>query len=284
MTVSLGRTAVVGATTLFLLGVGGTAWAAQTPTTTALARQHPAMRQVLHPGSRGHWVMTLQADLDILGYWAGPVDGIFGPKTEAGLKAFEVRHGFAARCYTTAAVWQDILAGFGLVPSYPRHPRKSKPTTTLKSTAVLPAHFPAPASLTPVDEPSLPNPSAGLQGQFSPSIHHIDGRPVLKAFHMVATAYGPSLKDNYPYGPVDYFGQPLENGMVAVDPRVIPLRSVVFVTGYHDNYLPQGGFLGQAMDTGGAIQGDRVDLFINASETVINDFGVQEVTLYQLGR
>lgn len=95
----------------------------------------------------------------------------------------------------------------------------------------------------------------------------IDGRPVLKAFHRIATSYGPSLADNYPYGPTDAFGQPLQNGMIAVDPSVIPLHTVLYVTGYHDNYLPSGGFLGQAMDTGGAIKGDRVDLFATPMKT-----------------
>jgi 3D (Asp-Asp-Asp) domain-containing protein len=72
--------------------------------------------------------------------------------------------------------------------------------------------------------------------------------------------------------------------MVAVDPRVIPLGSVVYVSGYHDNLLPPSGFLGKATDTGGAIKGDRVDIFINAAPVGISDFGVQNVTVYVLGQ
>ncbi len=276
----------------------------------SLMAQHPAMRQVLQYGSQGHWVMTLQADLALLGYsQVGPMDGIFGAKTVVALKAFQQRHGFTATGVTSPAVWQDILSGFGLVPPYqgsdpiatttagnsgPATTQTTTtgsitPTTTTTSTApsvpagpVLPAKFPTGGPA--VEEPSLPSASAGVRGQFTPSTKTIDGRPVLKAYHMVATAYGPSLADNYPYGPVDAFGQPLEDGMVAVDPSVIPLHSVVYVTGYQDNYLPSGGFLGQAMDTGGAIKGDRVDIFINASPTVVGDFGVQQVTIYVLGQ
>lgn len=282
-----------------------------TPSTASLTSHHPAMHTVLYPGSRGHWVMTLQADLKHAGYThVGPVNGIFGAKTEAALKAFQQRHGFIASGVTSPMTWQDLLAGFGLTPAVPgtgattvtTHSGSGSTSTTPKATTshtttshtpqptsigspvsqVLPAHFPQGG--TPVVEPSLPSTSPGIKGPFSPTVKTIDGRPVLKAYHMVATSYGPSLQDNYPYGPVDAFGQPLENGMVAVDPSVIPLHSVLYVTGYHDNYLPSGGFLGQAMDTGGAIKGDRVDLFINAPANVINDFGVQQVTVYVLGK
>src|SRR5579875_1365363 len=76
---------------------------------------------------------------------------------------------------------------------------------------------------------------------------------------MEATAYGPSAADNYPYGPTDYFGQPLVAGDIAVDPSVIPLRTCLYVTGYQDPNLPAGGFIGEADDEGGAIKGLHVD-------------------------
>ncbi|EQD34508.1 3D domain protein, partial [mine drainage metagenome] len=78
---------------------------------------------------------------------------------------------------------------------------------------------------------------------------------------MVATAYGPSAADNYPYGATDYFGKPLVAGDVAVDPSVIPLGTRLYITGYSSPYLPAGGFYAVARDTGGAIQGKRVDIY-----------------------
>ncbi|MCL5065634.1 MAG: 3D domain-containing protein [Firmicutes bacterium] len=305
--------ALAGAVTLCSILGGASSFAAPAPSTATLETTHPAMQQVLEEGSTGHWVMTLQADLALLGYpQVGPMDGIFGPKTLAGLDAFETATGFAATGVTSPAVWQEILSGFGLVPPPPGFSAPALPasgnadgaaSSTSSSTSstssnsastssttvptasvsgpVLPAAFPQGG--TPISEPSLPGPSSGIQGQFTPTVTTIDGRPVLAAYHMVASSYGPSLADNYPYGPVDAFGQPLEDGMIAVDPSVIPLHSVVYVTGYHDNYLPTGGFLGQAMDTGGAIQGDRLDIFINANPTVISDFGYQQATVYVLG-
>ena len=99
----------------------------------------------------------------------------------------------------------------------------------------------------------------------------------------MATAYAPTLKDNYPYGPVDYYGHPLVAGDVAVDPTVIPLGTLMWVTGYSSPYLPAGGFLARAVDTGGAIKGDRLDIFINQSEANVSMFGIQDVKAYILG-
>jgi 3D (Asp-Asp-Asp) domain-containing protein len=104
------------------------------------------------------------------------------------------------------------------------------------------------------------------------------------AMNMVATAYGPSAQDNYPYGATDYFGKPLVAGDVAVDPSVIPLHTCVYVTGYHSPNLPAGGFIGEADDEGSAIQGNRVDLFMNASPAKVSAFGIQRVQVTILGK
>ena len=110
----------------------------------------------------------------------------------------------------------------------------------------------------------------------------IDGHQVVGALDLTATAYGPSAQDNYPYGATDYFGRPLIPGDVAVDPNVIPLGTRLWVTGYSSPTLPQGGFLARAVDEGDAIQGSRIDLFINGSEATVSNFGIQHVTAYVL--
>lgn len=109
------------------------------------------------------------------------------------------------------------------------------------------------------------------------------GPPPGSTLTMVATAYGPTLQDNYPYGPVDAFGQPLTAGDVAVDPRVIPLGTCLFITGYRSPFLPSGGLYAEADDTGGAIRGDRVDIFYAGTEAQINRFGIQRVRVRILG-
>ncbi|MDP4143578.1 MAG: 3D domain-containing protein [Bacillota bacterium] len=57
---------------------------------------------------------------------------------------------------------------------------------------------------------------------------------------------------------------------IAVDPRVIPLGTKLYVPGY--------GY-GIAQDTGGAIKGNRIDLFFN-SEADCYNWGVKDVDVY----
>lgn len=59
---------------------------------------------------------------------------------------------------------------------------------------------------------------------------------------------------------------------IAVDPRVIPLGTKVFVDGY--------GYA-IAADTGGAIKGDKIDLFMDSRDEAY-DWGVRYVTIYIL--
>lgn len=49
--------------------------------------------RLLARGSRGPEVAELQKRLSMLGYVVGPIDGIFGPKTEAGVRLFQKEHG-----------------------------------------------------------------------------------------------------------------------------------------------------------------------------------------------
>ena len=85
-----------------------------------------------------------------------------------------------------------------------------------------------------------------------------------KKYKMRATAYsGGGLCAN---------GKKCKVGRVAVDPDVIPLGTWLYVKGY--------GFC-QACDTGGAIQGKRIDLYFN-SESKCNRYGVQTTTVYVL--
>lgn len=73
-----------------------------------------------------------------------------------------------------------------------------------------------------------------------------------KILNITATAYGPGTADNGHWGDNDYFGNPLKPGDVAVDPNVIAMGSKLWIPGY--------GY-GVANDQGGAIKGNRIDLF-----------------------
>lgn len=100
----------------------------------------------------------------------------------------------------------------------------------------------------------------------------------MNTYAMVATAYDATAASNGSWGAVDYFGSPLRFGDIAVDPAVIPLGSRVYVSGYDDPFLPKNGFYARAVDEGGAIKGDRIDIFMPQTAEALQ-FGIQHVTL-----
>lgn len=109
----------------------------------------------------------------------------------------------------------------------------------------------------------------------------IDGRAYGKEVSCIASAYTAAPSENG-WGAVDYFGNPLKLGTIAVDPSVIPLGSTVFVTGYSFDGLPSKGMLFHATDEGSAIKGNRVDIFLPTSQAIASNFGLQHVKVYVL--
>ncbi|CAM4346531.1 3D domain-containing protein [Paenibacillus tarimensis] len=103
-----------------------------------------------------------------------------------------------------------------------------------------------------------------------------------KALRAKASVYTASAAENGKWGAVDYFGNPLAIGTVAVDPRLIPLGSKLYITGYSYSGLPAGGMYAVASDIGGAIKGSRVDIFVADSRHKALTFGIQGVTIYVL--
>ncbi|WP_027087849.1 3D domain-containing protein [Cohnella panacarvi] len=97
-----------------------------------------------------------------------------------------------------------------------------------------------------------------------------------------ATAYSDSIEENGKWGAVDYMGNALKLGTIAVDPKVIPLGTKLYITGYEFKGLPEGGMVGTATDIGSAIKGNRVDIFVPGSRSFVSDFGVQNVKVYIL--
>ncbi len=97
-----------------------------------------------------------------------------------------------------------------------------------------------------------------------------------------ATAYSDSIEENGKWGAVDYMGNALKLGTIAVDPKVIPLGTKLYITGYDFKGLPTGGMVGTATDIGSAIKGNRVDIFVPGSRSFVSEFGVQNVKVYVL--
>lgn len=104
-----------------------------------------------------------------------------------------------------------------------------------------------------------------------------------KMIEVKATAYTASADENGGYAGVDYMGNPLRLGTIAVDPSVIPLGSKVYVEGYTYDGLPAGGMYAMATDTGGAVKGNRIDIFLPESKNKARMFGIQQVKVYVIG-
>lgn len=95
----------------------------------------------------------------------------------------------------------------------------------------------------------------------------------IKVLSLVATAYCPCDKCNYPYGgQPTYIGLPLGPGIAAVDPNLIPMGSRLYIEGY--------GYA-IAADQGNAIKGNRIDLCFADHQSALN-YGIQNVKVYIL--
>lgn len=93
-----------------------------------------------------------------------------------------------------------------------------------------------------------------------------------------ATAYDMSAEENGGYAGQTATGVPLDKGVIAVDPKVIPLGSRVYVESLDGSWTY--GYA-VAADTGGAIKGNRVDLCYR-TQYECRQFGVRQCRVYVL--
>lgn len=93
-----------------------------------------------------------------------------------------------------------------------------------------------------------------------------------------ATAYDLSAEENGGYAGQTATGVPLDKGVIAVDPRVIPLGSRVYIEALDGSW--SYGYA-VAADTGGAIKGNRVDLCYRTRYECIQ-FGRRPCRVYVL--
>ena len=85
--------------------------------------------------------------------------------------------------------------------------------------------------------------------RIAPQTAVVDGQAITywRKVRMLATSYNPTSTG----GNRTYTGDEVRQGVVAVDPAIVPLRSQVFVPGYG---------VGNALDIGGGIRSRRIDL------------------------
>ncbi|MCX7708874.1 MAG: 3D domain-containing protein [Clostridia bacterium] len=104
-----------------------------------------------------------------------------------------------------------------------------------------------------------------------------------KVLDMKATAYTASFKDTgkSPGDPgfgITYTGVKARKGIIAVDPKVIPLGTKVYVEVAGNT--PDYGYA-VAADIGGAIKGNLIDLYLD-SQSVVDAWGKKKVKVYIL--
>lgn len=105
-----------------------------------------------------------------------------------------------------------------------------------------------------------------------------------KVIEMKATAYYNSYsetgkKPGSPGFGITASGMKTKKGVVAVDPRVIPLGTRLYIESMQ-NGVPSYGY-SIAADTGGAIKGNKIDVFFPTRQEVMN-WGVRKVKVYVL--
>lgn len=96
-----------------------------------------------------------------------------------------------------------------------------------------------------------------------------------KKIPVTATAYGPQCVG----GSRTATGTVCKVGTIAVDPRLIPLGTKLYVTSPDGKSWIYG--TGRAEDTGGVIKGTKIDLYMSSNSQVLK-FGVKSAMLYVL--
>jgi len=204
-------------------------------------------------GSQGQEVKQLQTALNSKNYWCGEANGLFGPRTYNALIRFQRDN----KLMVDGRIDEAVKKALDMLPAVPAPPA---PKVTVepavpKSTAAKPAAQAA----------TVPKTSRTEVTEVS--------RGASRVITVVATGYTDDPAENWPYaGAPSYIGLPLARGIVAVDPNVIPMGTKLYIEGY-------GAAI--AADQGGAIKGNRIDLFFDSKAEAF-DWGMKsvQVTIY----
>ncbi len=235
--------------------------------------------QNLTVGDAGPAVETLQRNLAALGYDVGPINGVLMGETATAVLQFQQAASLDVTEVVDQATFDTIARGLSVIGSPAPAGNPAGGNTAGGNTSGGAASGNTGGSTTGT---SGGNTSGGGTKPAN-TVTTPDGKVLTysRKFDLVATAYDATPQSNGQWGPyAAWKGARLAPGMIAVDPTVIPLGTKVYVTGYNHPNLPSGGFVGIAADTGSAIKGNRVDIYIEASTQAVMDFGFQDVQVY----
>lgn len=132
-------------------------------------------RPTLRLGSVGDAVSELQAMLQLMGYYSGPIDGFYREQTQAGVVQFQEASGITADGIVGPSTWQKLFPDPASVPT------ASAPARA----AAVPASTPATSSAQPTQAVSRaavaePPPAIDLpilrEGMFGPAVSRLQER------------------------------------------------------------------------------------------------------------
>lgn len=116
------------------------------------------LRPTLKLGSRGAEVTELQATLQLLGYYGGTVDGVYGQSTVSAVSQFQQAAGLNADGITGPATWNRLFPatpdGSSRVPSPATNTAKTPPSNASAASFPVPdGASPNPVTTQPVTKP-----------------------------------------------------------------------------------------------------------------------------------
>lgn len=215
---------------------------------------------LLMRGSHGKVVKDLQTQLKQLNYYNGNLDGIYGPLTEAAVKEFQQANHIAVDGIAGPNTYSALIDN-PVAKTIENNDQTQKPAAKKKSTA----------KPKPVVESISTGPDQNSNTNQNVSRNANNGN--VKTLYVTSTAYTancPGCSGVTATG-INLVQNPGAK-VIAVDPSVIPLGSTVWVQGY--GYAVAG-------DTGSAINGDRIDVFIpNRSKALQWGTRTVEVKVY----
>ncbi|MEB5479561.1 peptidoglycan-binding protein [Shouchella clausii] len=259
----------------------------------------------LEHGDEGKLVEELQEQLLSLNYYKGEVDGLFGSLTERAVKNFQFDNGIEVDGIAGPATYSKLYYNQKSASAEPvkveekqaepkQQSEEASEEPKPKQTQEQPETVPETVEEEPVEEPQAepqakaePEPETQQESkkeepaeESAPAKSEQPAEEASKpaedskttegtaTYQMEATAYSADCNgcSGVTATGIDLKANPNQK-VIAVDPSVIPLGSRVYVEGYGEAI---------AGDTGGAISGNKIDVFVPSQSDAVN-FGRKTV-------
>lgn len=250
--------------------------------------------KILNEGSEGPLVEELQTRLAELNYYGAAIDGKFGPLTKAAVLAFQTQNGLmtdgVAGPQTHKFLYYNETTQSKQVKQTSQAPTEQKQASSSQASASEPKQSSEPKQASEQKQASeakqsnessetnesneaksedkTASASSSSEDSSNSSSSESETKSAGKTMQMEATAYTAYCNgcSGVTRTGIDLRANPNQK-VVAVDPNVIPLGTRVHVEGYGEAI---------AGDTGGAIKGNKIDLYVQTKDEAYT-FGRQQV-------